>query len=370
MAAIAWQAERSELGGRSLEGWLTEHYPTRANRDLLSELSGLGVPMTYASLEHKARRMGIKKECIILPGHVAPRFVMPEVAEDVDWRRVIDAAITLQEERKSIEFVDNLPATITIETDQPIALCFSADWHLGAGTTDHRVWRGDIEYLLKTPRLYYATVGDEINNVRSFKTLEAVISQVLPVDLQRKALEGVTRELVASGKLLFTTWGNHDIEFDERLLGESMLNELRRTQGVPHIGGIGLVRLRVGQVLYTILATHKARFRSSFNALHSAQRLYQLFYPADIVVSAHDHAAGFAAYEHYEMAREIGMGFGGTSYLIACSTYKNGGSNDWAARYYGKPVLRRETVVLWGDHHHIECFDDCQSAVARANSAE
>ena len=373
-----WQAPRDDLGGQSLEDWLREHYASRPTPDLLIELQERGVEITYKAMRRKAESMGLTKRPGDTPQpqspaaepHIVPNFGTnaPKLGT-FDWRATIDAAISLQGQRAVLEFVQNCPEPIVIETDSPIALSFSADWHLGSGTTDHVTWRRDVDYLLMTPGLYYAILGDEMENIRAFRTLQAVIAQVLPVDLQREVLQAVVLELVAQGKLLFTVWGNHGEGFDERLLGESLLNELRRKQGVPHVGGIGLVRLTVGRQTYTILVTHKAKYRSSFNALHAAKRLYQMVFPADLVVTAHDHLPGHEEYNHYELGRETGLGFGGTSWLVACATYKTEATNDWAARNYGRAVLKRETAVLWPDEHRIEMFDNAQAAVQRIQAA-
>jgi hypothetical protein len=364
-----WKAPHEELGGQSLEDWLRENYAEQSLHDLRAAMQEMGVEISHTALRRKTENMGLRRG-VGEGTHIAPRFeARAPRAEAVDWRATIDAAIALQDQREATSFVENSPL-IEIETDVPVAVTWTADWHLGGGTTDHRAWRDDLEYFLRAPGLYVAVVGDEVENMRSFNNLAAVVSQVLPPDLQRGVLQGVTKELVASGKLLFTVWGNHGEEFEERLLGESLLNQVRRTQGVPHLGGLGLVRLRVGETTYTVLATHKAKYRSSFNALHAAKRMYQMMFPADVIVTAHDHQPGYEQYEHYGLAREMGFGLGGTSHLIACCCYKTLATNDWAARRYGKAVLKRETTVFWPDRHHMETYDDARSAVERIQATE
>ena len=69
---------------------------------------------------------------------------------------------------------------------------------------------------------------------------------------------------------------------------------------------------------------------------------------------------GHAEQNHYDLGRE--MGFGGTSWLVACATYKTETPNDWAERNYGRAVLKRETAGLWPDEHRIEMFDSAQAA--------
>ena len=329
-------------------------------------LAQLGVRRTPKAVLRKLQELraqdSAKWGAYTRTGHVPPQWTPKERPQGTDWRAILDAGQRLQEQRQRRDGSDPSPL-VRLETDRPIAVTFTADWHLGSGATDHRQWREDMEFLLNTDGLYCAVLGDEINNVVTFRNLAEVLSQVIPVDLQRDLLRGIVTEMIAKGKLLFTTWSNHVDEFDERLIGQCLLADLRRAQGVPHLDGMGLVRLVVGQETYTILATHKVRYRSYLNALHGAKRLYQLEFPADVVVAAHDHQPGHEEYNHYGLARELGYGFGGTSWLIACSTYKL--ASAWARRYYGEGVLKRETAVFWPDRHRIEVFDDALSAVER-----
>lgn len=293
--------------------------------------------------------------------NVKPEVEQPAVVK-VDWRELVKAAEGLRKFREPVT-LSTISPEVRIDTDKPIAICFSADWHLGSGATDHRTWKEDIEYLLNNDGLYYAVLGDETDNVLTFKTLSMVMEQILPVDLQTKMLEAVIMELVEKNKLVFTTWSNHRDEFDERLIGRSMLERLRREQGVPHLDGMGVVRLHVGPQTYTILATHKSRYNSYIHALHGAKRLYQMIFPADVVAVAHQHHPGHEEYNQYQLARNLGLNFGGTSWLVACSSYKT--EDKYQRRYFGYMPLMLETVVFWPNEHKMEAFSDAKSAIER-----
>lgn len=334
-------------------------------RRIAEQFAAQGVKRTPQAVRRKLqemRRQDPRWGERTLTGHIAPEWSPQTPPQPLNWRTILDAAQVFQRQRLARDGADPFPM-VRIDSARPVAVCLTADWHLGSGATDHCRWRADIEYLLDTDGLYCAVLGDETDNVLTFKTLASVLDQVIPVDLQRELLRGVVEEMAAKGKLLFTTWSNHVDEFDERIAGQSLLAELRRTQGVPHLSGMGVVRLVVGEQEYTILATHKARYHSHLNALHGAKRLYQMEFPADVVAVAHDHQPGHEEYNHYGIARELGCGVGGTSWLVACSTYKT--ASVWAQRYFGEAVLKRETAVFWPDRHHIEVYDDAGSAMER-----
>jgi len=360
--------------GCTLEDWLKKEYPHRENDALLRELSSQGVTgVTKNALRKLAQRKGIKKECCL-----DSKLLLPDkpYEGEFNWREVISAAQTLKRARQALDYSEETPLPIIIETHVPIVVTFSADWHVGSEATDYKAWVEDVDYILKTDNLFLAVIGDEYDNFRSFSSVAAVIQQLIPPDLQLQVIEDITREFVEHNKLLFTTWSNHVDSFDERVLGQAAIASLRRTQGVPHLGGLGVVRLVLrkdakdsGQ-LYTIAATHKPVYGSHLRAAHGAMKLYQQYFPADICVTAHNHQPAHEEYIHYDVARRMygDTGFGGTSWLISCSSYKSEESNSWAARKYGRGNLKRESAVLWPDEHRIEVFDSISAAVDRAQS--
>lgn len=355
-----WTEPCAGLGGESPEDWLARRYASQDTHALHQQLLSAGFRLSFRAVQRKAGNMGLKKT------HIAPEYEPEPAPQGLDWREILDAAQVFQRRMRPVAPYTHRP--VVIDTSRPICVMHSADWHLGSGATDYTAWQHDMEYVIETDGLYIAIYGDEINNVVTFKSLAAVIEQVIPVPLQRELLAGIVRELLARGKLLYTTWSNHVDEFDERIAGVALVEQIRAAQGVPHLNGMDVVRLQVGAQEYTVLATHKARFRSFLNALHGAKRLYQLVYPADVVVVAHDHTPGYESYNHYELAREMGQSFGGQSWLIACSTYKVLGDG-WASRYFPKSPLQRITSVFWPNAHHVETFADVQSAVERARTA-
>jgi len=245
----------------------------------------------------------------------------------VNWREILDLAIDTQDVLADLDDSQRV-ATVDIETDGPIANIYTADWHLGDGFTDHRAWKRHIELVLGHPGVFVTDLGDDRQNMRSFRVLAAVLGQAISPPLQARLMRGIVDELTEKNKLLAKVGGNHDEEFDERTFGETLQAYLLAKMKAPHFKNRGLLKLRVGNdkqgwQTYTNLLFHKSRFRSFLRKVHGAYREYQLSFPADVVAGGHDHEAGFELFHHYTLAQEAGMGFGGESFLIKCGTYQD-----------------------------------------------
>lgn len=287
-------------------------------------------------------------------------FTDTKKADDVDWRDFVDLAETNQAMGIRLKSSQRI-ANVKIETELPIALMFTSDWHLGDQTADHVTWRKDVEFLLETPRLYMVDLGDDRQNARQFRVLASVLEQVLSPKQQALMIRNLIDELTKGDKLLAKIGGNHDEEWDLKIFGEAMQRYLTEKMKAPRFHNRGLVKLMVGKQLYTLLLFHKSRFKSFLRKTHGSMREYQLSYPADIVAGGHDHEPGMEHHHHYRLAAEAKMGFGGETILIKTGTYQD---SDYGWGYYhdgGFPT--NYTVVLYPDHKKMIAFADPRDAV-------
>lgn len=279
--------------------------------------------------------------------------------EDVNWREFLEHAVSTQKINEKLAD-DQRIGCVTIQTDKPIGLVHTGDWHLGDATVDYTAWKNDMEFILSEPSLYMAEYGDTFQNMRSFKTLSAVFSQVLTPTQQAYMMRSVIDELTDNDKLVAKLDGNHDAEFDERIFGEALQKYLLTKMKAPRFKNRGLLKLTVGNQIYTVLMFHKSRFRSFMRTTHGNYREYQLSYPADIVAGGHDHQPGFESMDHYTLARQADMPFGGESWLIKVGTYQD---NDYGWKYFHDGGIGNPTTVLFPDVHKIVPFRNPIDAV-------
>lgn len=274
------------------------------------------------------------------------------------WRELLDLAQRTQAANAAVEDSQEF-CQLHIDSDEPIAVMYSGDWHLG-GRVDYDSWAADIEFVLNTDGLYLVDLGDDIDNMRSFRDLSAVLSGSLSPKQQVVLLTGLIDELTAKEKLLAKVSGNHDEEFDERLFGQSIQGYLLRNMRAPRFRNRGLLKLTVGTTTYTNLLFHKSRFSSFMRAAHGNYREYTMHFPADVVAGAHTHAPGVEAIWHYTEARRHGFDFGGMSLLIKVGSPAK---SAYGWRYFHHESYASPTVVYWPHEHKKLWFLDPRDAV-------
>ena len=243
---------------------------------------------------------------------------------------------------------------------EPIAISYSSDWHLGSLSVDYDTFVDNIKYLLKTPNLFMAVVGDTIENFIEFKNKSAIFGQGITPQRQHQLLMGILKELINAKKLLYVGWGDHDVVFDEKIKGYDDLQYVNEN-GVPFLAAKGLVVLKVGKNEYTNTVVHRSLYNSFLNEQHASSREYQLFFPADITITAHKHNPGFAQRQFYPIARQAGYNFGGKSILLRTGTYKI--DDTYSMRHWNRGIIGTPTVIYRPDVHDFDVFESAEKAV-------
>lgn len=336
------------------------HMRSERIREILSDLnvpirnSYEGAKLAY----EQSRGEVIETEVIPDSTHMKPLFIDKKVGE-FNWRETLNLMEQSQQLHDANKWSQE-SCKIKLEVDRPIAIVLSADWHLGSTAVNYAVWKKDIETFMNTPNLYLGTVGDLIDNFRDFKSKFPIVNQLISPNIQYDLLQGIFVDMVDNGKLLFAVAGNHDVEFDERIMGDSFVARFT-SRLVPFFDGKGVVELTVGEVTYSFLVMHKSRFSSFLNTLHGNKREYQLTFPADVVVTAHTHMPGFEEYHHYDWANALGYNVGGTSFLVKCGTYKEG--DIYSRRYFNKGIISTPTIVLYPNSKKMVYFQCAEDAI-------
>lgn len=279
--------------------------------------------------------------------------------EDVNWRTFLVHAIDGQDINDKLRNTQRT-ANIHINTDKPIMVVYTGDWHLGDVATDHETWYRDIAAVMDADNAYLIVLGDDYQNMRSFKTLSAVLSQVISPPQQAAMMRSLVDELTSRNKLLAKVGGNHDQEFDERIFGEALQGYLYEKMKAPLFPNRGLINLQVGDQTYTNLVFHKSRFRSILRPAHGAYREFQFSYPAEVVAGAHDHTPAFEVFWNYTLGQQIDSNVGGEVFLIKVGTYQD---SEYGYRYFhngGFPV--NPTVVYYPKEHKKLAFLTIQDA--------
>lgn len=232
-------------------------------------------------------------------------------------------------------------ANVEIVTNKPIGLVFSGDWHLGAKDTDHSALADLLELVYRNPSLYLFLMGDLYENCKTFYSLESIHSQTINPESQFYALEQALTPLIERTKILGSIHGNHDIERDEKLFSYSPLAQLLK-KNVPYFDGKAVMNLviksaRVGEPFeIKIFANHKSS-NSAVNPFAGPLKLYDKFFHADIVCTAHVHNPVIGSY--------VDPRTGKAPILLQTGTFKTG-DDVYSLRHFKRGLPGCPTVVI------------------------
>lgn len=250
-------------------------------------------------------------------------FTEPDVYDTKQlWKAVID----LQKTSKPLL----RHPFVSIETDVPIALCFTSDWHIGSRSTNHERLLDDVEFICDHPRLFALVGGDPTDNFIARKYAHAARGHIVPPETQWKLFRDLIEDLLGAKSLIAVGEGNHDLWTKE----QADVNGVRSAlAGLPveYIGESGYLTVEVGDEPYRIWRKHRpSRFKSSLHQTNFLRQMLAQGLPQefDIGVSEHYHTAEFATFEYRP-------GSGIARYVFATGSYKTDDEYAREAGFYG-----------------------------------
>jgi hypothetical protein len=186
---------------------------------------------------------------------------------------------------------------ISFESDHNVAFIVLGDAHIGAWSTDHDLFERITDEILSIPNLYIALMGDMAHMAIKLRNVVEVGDNLLPSDLQLLYLESWLYEM--QDRILFATWGNHEVERAEAQAGVNPFGELYKRTCRHYFNGIGHVTISVNGIPYNIAASHHFQGRSIYSPVHGAQR-YLTFNgnDRDIAIAGDSHVPGVMKFVH------------------------------------------------------------------------
>lgn len=236
-----------------------------------------------------------------------------------------------------------------IETDKPIAVVFTSDWHIGSPGTAHRQLREDMLTISNHSALYVDLGGDWADNFIVPALVKAGLGAVFAAgDEQCQIILYITKPLFDSESVLSVRTGNHD-NWTRSLAN---IDPLYATFGhVPFLCARdgSVMNLQVGDQVYKIFRRHRPRWFSVFNPAHCVSTEYQRNpWDFDIGVIEHQHLSHYALFDGKE------RGDGSTTRIaVRPGTYKLEDSYaDEHGYYYASS--EQVAVILWPDKFQMQ----------------
>jgi hypothetical protein len=268
-----------------------------------------------------------------------------------EWNEPIKAMQALRKRAKgSLQGED---AAITMATDAPVAFVVLGDSHIGAWSTDHELWERITDEILGIPNLYVALVGDMAHAAIKLRGVTEVEDNLLPIGMQAEYTCSWLLEM--QDRILFATWGNHEVERAEAQAGLNPFGDLYKKNARHYFNGIGHLTLRINAIDYKIAASHHYMGRSIYNPCHGAQRyLERVGIDRDLAVAGDSHVPGVLKFTHGPM----------TKLAINCGSAQT--MSGYAQRYFSLvthpvyPVVvldheRKDFWAHWSIAEYLRC---------------
>ncbi len=245
--------------------------------------------------------------------------------------------------------------TFTFTGDEPVAVAFVSCMHLGGRYTAYREFREIYDAILNIPRLYFGSLGDDIEGFAAyFKNVKASQDQLLNIRQQRVLLERILEPLSTQNKLLFGCGSQHNDKWTKAHSGENPIKELYMNAfNVPYFDGTAYIRFIVGQQTYYIALAHEFPGTSQWNPVQAQARAHKFRFPmADVVVQGDKHTLAYS--KETSFMDEYLMGNRPTPYvwLLQSGTAKTGPDEytimNWPLGNFGWPI-----AVFYPDKHDI-----------------
>ena len=246
------------------------------------------------SILSRAKRLGLHST-LTFNQHNSPNIPKPNFLNKEKMGKVSPESLQslwdelYQFQSKSFVMSSRLDeANIQIDTDNPIAIGFLSDAHIGAISCKYKEFEDRIQLMADTPNFYVINCGDSIDNYLPTWHSAGMFGELIPPELQKVLVEHQFKKL--KGRWLASVQGCHeepshvadDFDFNKWLCSELEC---------ANLGFGGFINIMVGKITYRIHARHKYRFNSAFNLTNTVKRLREQVGDFDIGAIGHHHQA-------------------------------------------------------------------------------
>jgi hypothetical protein len=258
------------------------------------------------------------------------------------WQFAIDAqAIVYEKHSRKQKQAITLP-------DEPVAIAFLSDLHIGSAGTDYQAIKADAELIRDTPGMYAGFHGDGTDNWIVGKLTALQRGQAIGFDAERLLFESWI-DLIAP-KLLWWVEGNHD-DWTEKLCGSSPNRSHLASVRAIYDRNQAIIRLNHAGRQRVLVVRHRWRFSSIFNPTHGLEVGWDrgdIDY--DWAVGGHTHIGTYARPFHRHGKKRLAILTG--TYKLLDSFGEEIGFPAPKGRGCGAMVLDTDGSEIWFDELH------------------
>jgi hypothetical protein len=237
----------------------------------------------------------------------------------------------------------------------PVAVMFVSCIHLGGRYTAYKQFRTILDQALSLPRVYWASLGDDIEGFLSqFPDAQSVSEQLYQLDNQFILIEKLLNRLNENNRLLFGMGSQHGGKWLSKRWGMNPIKRMFTDRGRPYYDGMAYLKFDVGDIDYNVAIAHTFSGGSAWNDLHSQTKALRFNFPnADVVVQGDKHKYAVSEVPAYDWEYEIGNRKSNRALLLQAGTAKTG-PDPYTILNWSKGQLGWPTVVFYPDTHKIK----------------
>lgn len=260
-----------------------------------------------------------------------------------DWRESVPIIEQFQRLRSQSSWSQEHAKIVIGDGRNPIAIMFLSDMHIGAIGTDYRKFVELTDFIINTPNLFVAIVGDVVEMAIKLRSVAEVCAQILDPHMQVAFMESWIEEI--KHKVVFCTWGNHESDRNEALAGTCPIKDVLARRA-PYFSGIGHADVTVGSETYKFAVSHKFQGVTQLDATAGCKKYLRQEYPeGEIAVQGDCHRSGISLYNE------------GGKRRIAITSGTLNIKSGFAQRYFSlKTSTAFPVVQLWHDRHMVVPF--------------
>lgn len=178
-------------------------------------------------------------------------------------------------------------AKIELQSDRPVAIGITGDWHLGSNV-DYDMWHRDIDIMAEHPLVAGNFFMGDLVAAMNFNPGQD--EQILNWEEQRQMMTSAL-DHVGEERILGIFKGNHCFKF-ERKYGTSKYAELSQKYNAPVFYGPSFIDMNINDVNYRLMGSHRLRGNSIYSFSHPATRGHKEYQNLDVVFAGHNHKKG------------------------------------------------------------------------------
>ena len=240
--------------------------------------------------------------------------------------------------------------TVSVQTDQPIGLCFVGDPHIDSNGCNISLLRRDIE-LMTQPGMYCVNLGDTTDGDWPGRLMRLHAKSDQSMETARRLAEWFLNDTV---EWLAWIMGNHDLWG-----ADSDLLKAKNIKNIPMSDWAAKWQIEFDNGRRCkIVSSHDFAGRSIWNSLHSNQRAATTTVEAHIFASGHTH--NWAIHQEENAHREF------VYWLIRSRGYKYidsfGERLGHASQQHGATICAVIDPLAKSEATFVQCFSDLAEA--------